>query len=76
MSWNGATGITHFIVYAGDNEKSLKTIGLTRRNSFETKVMVPSGAKVAKLAAVWNEENHKSPQLRKSSIVHIVCWER
>jgi hypothetical protein len=36
VSWNGATDVNGWAVFAGDNEKDMKSVGMARKQGFET----------------------------------------
>ena len=71
VSWNGGTDITSFVVYFGDDAKSLKISGVAERKGFETKFVVPIGAKAVQVAAIWESDGQKATGSRRSNVVHI-----
>jgi len=42
MSWNGATGITSWEIFAGESEHDLKIVGMVKSMGFETMFEIPS----------------------------------
>jgi hypothetical protein len=52
VSWNGATGIVDYLVYAGQVENNLEQIGRVQKQGFETKFVIPAGSKVVQVGAV------------------------
>lgn len=66
VSWNGATDVEKYRVYAGGNANSLKLLGDVDKKGFETKFSLPSGIKVVQVAAI-----QAGKVIRKSAIVHV-----
>ena len=66
MSWNGATDVTSWQVYAGDTEVTLTSVGAPPRGGFETVYELPQGTKFVQVAA-----NGGGNTLRNSSVVAI-----
>ncbi len=52
VSWNGATGVTSWRLFAGDLEEALGEVSDTPRAGFETAVELPDGAAVVVLTAL------------------------
>lgn len=53
VSWNGATDISSWAVYAGENRESLMSVGVAERMGFET-VFSLEGASCVQLGAIRN----------------------
>ena len=52
VSWNGATGVTDYAVYAGSKKDDLQEEGKVARRGFETEFVVPQSAKYVQVAAI------------------------
>ncbi|CAL5867109.1 uncharacterized protein PFLUO_LOCUS1321 [Penicillium psychrofluorescens] len=65
VSWNGATDVTLYEVYAGADIKSLQSLGKIERKGFETKFSLPVGSHVVQVAAV------KDGEAKKSEVIHV-----
>ena len=68
VSWNGATDVTSWVVYAGSSNSSLKAVGRAYKMGFETEFPIPQGAKFAQVGAV---ENNGSSVVRVSEVVKV-----
>jgi hypothetical protein len=55
VSWNGATDISSWAVYAGDDRENLKSVGVTKKKGFET-VFDLEGANCVQLGAIRGGE--------------------
>jgi hypothetical protein len=66
VSWNGATDVEKYRVYAGSDAISLKLLGSVDKKGFETKFSLPSGIKFVQVAAI-----QAGKIIRKSAIVHV-----
>jgi hypothetical protein len=66
VSWNGATDVEQYRVYAGSDANSLKLLGDFEKKGFETKFSLPNGIKVVEVAAI-----QAGRIVRKSGIVHV-----
>jgi hypothetical protein len=55
VSWNGATDISSWAVYAGDDRENLKSFGVTKKKGFET-VFDLEGANCVQLGAIRGGE--------------------
>ena len=62
VSWNGATDITGWAVFAGKNERSLKLVGVAKKKAFETVFEMKKG-KCVQLGAIRDGEI-----IRKSNV--------
>lgn len=65
VSWNGATDVTGYTVYAGNSENSLKFIGNFEKKGFETEFTLPE-AKAVQVGAI--EEGR---EVERSNVVFI-----
>lgn len=52
VSWNGATDVIKYNVYAGKTESTLESIGFVAKKGFETEFVVPSDARFVQVAAI------------------------
>jgi hypothetical protein len=68
VSWNGATEVTEWVVYAGKTNGSLAAVGRARKAGFETQFVVPEGAAFLQVGAVENEGREV---VRRSEIVAV-----
>lgn len=66
VSWNGATDVEKYRVYAGSDANSLKLLGDIDKKGFETKFSLPKGIKAVEVAAI-----QAGKIIRKSEIVHV-----
>ena len=64
VSWNGATDVSEWSVYAGLNSSNLELVGCARKKSFETVFDVQPGATNLQVGAVRNGK-----EIRKSNVV-------
>lgn len=55
VSWNGATDISAWAVFAGDDKESLKSVGIAKKKGFET-VFDLENAKCVQLGAIRDGE--------------------
>lgn len=46
MSWNGATDVTRWEIFAGPSAGSLQSVGFADKSGFETSFVIPSGGSV------------------------------
>ena len=44
VSWNGATGVEGWVIYAGDSKHSLKAVKEVKKHGFETLTTIPQAA--------------------------------
>lgn len=51
-SWNGATAVTHWLVYGGPSRSDLSPIGTAAKAGFETEIALPSRPKYVAVAAL------------------------
>lgn len=63
VSWNGATDVTGWTVYIGQQSSQLTSVGVAARQGFETVFDVPDAAKYVQVAAVQG-----GTEVRKSKI--------
>ena len=68
VSWNGATDVTDWIVYAGVTKDSLTAIGRAMKSGFETAFVVPNEAAFVQVGAV---ENSCGDVVRLSKVVSV-----
>ena len=66
MSWNGATGITSWEVFAGDNDTDLQPVGTVKSMGFETMLQIGDSGDVVKVAAFRD-----GVLLRNSTVVAV-----
>ncbi|OOQ88727.1 hypothetical protein PEBR_11193 [Penicillium brasilianum] len=66
VSWNGATDVEQYRVYAGSDKNSLKLLGQFEKKGFETQFSLPNGIKVVEVAAI-----QAGKIIRKSGVVHV-----
>ncbi|KAJ5771883.1 hypothetical protein N7520_002412 [Penicillium odoratum] len=66
VSWNGATDVEKYEVYAGDSANSLRSLGEVEKKGFETQFSLPAGTKVVQVGAVQSGR-----VVRKSNVVHV-----
>ncbi|KAF2096208.1 hypothetical protein NA57DRAFT_78976 [Rhizodiscina lignyota] len=52
VSWNGATDVEEYKVYAGDSKTDLKEVGEVLKRGFETVFSLPAGVKFVSVGAV------------------------
>ena len=64
MSWNGATNVAGWRVYAGSSPTALRYVMSVSKNSFESKAAIPA----AKYVQVQAVDSHHNP-IRSSSVV-------
>jgi hypothetical protein len=69
VSWNGATNVTAWEVYAGSSNTTLKPVGTAAKAGFETEFVVPAGAAFVQVGAIENGNN--GTVVRKSNIVAV-----
>jgi hypothetical protein len=73
VSWNGATDVTRWLVYAGmsnaNANATLKAVGSVRKEGFETEFVVPQGAAFVQVGAVENDSQIDA--VRWSDVVAI-----
>jgi hypothetical protein len=75
VSWNGATDVTRWLVYAGTSNAdananaTLKAVGTVRKEGFETVFVVPQGATFVQVGAVENDSQRDA--VRWSDVVAI-----
>jgi hypothetical protein len=71
VSWNGATDVTRWLVYAGTSNANAtpKSVGTVRKEGFETEFVVPPGAAFVQVGAV--ENNSQIGAVRWSDVVAI-----
>jgi hypothetical protein len=55
VSWNGATDISSWAIYAGDDRESLKSVGVVKKQGFET-VFDLENANCVQLGAIRNDK--------------------
>ncbi|KEF59332.1 uncharacterized protein A1O9_04176 [Exophiala aquamarina CBS 119918] len=68
VSWNGATDVTDWVVYAGATENSLEMVGHAKKAGFETQFAVPSDAAFIQVGAV---EKKGKEVIRRSEVVAV-----
>ena len=68
VSWNGATDVTGWLVYAGTSNATLKAAGTAKKEGFETEFVVPQGAAFVQVGAV---ENDGRDVVRRSEVVAV-----
>jgi hypothetical protein len=68
VSWNGATEVTEWVVYAGKKDGSLAAVGRARKTGLETQCVVPERAAFLQVEAV---ESGASEVLRRWEIVAV-----
>ena len=56
-SWNGATDIDHWTVFAGSEPAGLQPVGSQRWSGFETTIVVNSDGPVFQVAAIDRHGN-------------------
>ncbi|KAJ5688982.1 hypothetical protein N7462_003374 [Penicillium macrosclerotiorum] len=66
VSWNGATDVDKYQVYAGKSSNSLKSLGQIDKKGFETKFSLPEDVSVVQVAAI-----QAGKVVRKSNIAHV-----
>ncbi|KAJ5116696.1 hypothetical protein N7456_001044 [Penicillium angulare] len=66
VSWNGATDVEKYEVFAGSSASKLKSLGEIEKKGFETQFTLPGGTKVVQVAAIQSGR-----AVRKSEIVHV-----
>ncbi|KIW91154.1 uncharacterized protein Z519_08049 [Cladophialophora bantiana CBS 173.52] len=66
VSWNGATDVTAWMVYAGATNNSLNAVGRAMKFGFETEFAVPNDAMFVQVGAI---ENTGNTVVRKSRVV-------
>lgn len=66
VSWNGATGVTDWAVYVGQENSSLNCVGVAERKGFETTFAVPANVAYIQVAAV-----QEGSEVRRSNVVQI-----
>lgn len=64
MSWNGATEVAGWVVYAGAKDTEVSKVGVAEKKGFETVFDVPVGDGYLQVAAVQGGE-----EVRKSNVV-------
>ena len=62
VSWNGATDIQGYAVYAGDNRESLKSVGIAKKRGFET-VFDLEDANCVQLGAIRDGETIRASNI-------------
>lgn len=70
VSWNGATDVTEWLVYAGKTNATLAEVGTVGRQGFETEFVVPKDAAFVQVGAI---ENNSGVVSRKSQVVAAGC---
>ncbi|KEF56327.1 uncharacterized protein A1O9_07908 [Exophiala aquamarina CBS 119918] len=68
VSWNGATDVTAWMVYAGATNASLKALGRAMKSGFETEFVIPNDAAFVQVGAIENNGNNV---VRKSQVVAV-----
>ncbi|OQU96530.1 hypothetical protein CLAIMM_02601 [Cladophialophora immunda] len=68
VSWNGATDVTDWVVYAGSSKTSLKPVAQVKKAAFETQFVVPAGAAFVQVGAM---ENGGNAVVRTSKVVAV-----
>lgn len=71
VSWNGATDVEGWNVYAGSSAKALKKVGMVGRMGFETQFVVPAGSKYVQVGAVMGPRAVSGKGERKSAVVAV-----
>lgn len=66
MSWNGATDVTSWQVYAGDSETTLTPVGTPPKSGFETIFELPPRSNFVQVSAYGGNN-----ALRNSSVVPV-----
>ena len=66
VSWNGATEVSAWNVYAGKEDEGLRNVGTAMKQGFETVFEIPSGAEIVQVAAV-----QVGAEVRKSNTVLV-----
>lgn len=52
MSWNGATDVTAYVVYAGSRNDDLQEVGKVEKKGFETEFVTPKHVKFVQVVAI------------------------
>jgi hypothetical protein len=66
VSWNGATDVTGWAVYVGQDSGDLACMGIAERKGFETVFAVPQDATYIQVAAI-----QEGSEVRKSNVVKV-----
>jgi hypothetical protein len=66
-SWNGATGVSHWLIHAGARPHELHPVGIAARRGFETVIPVPSHHRYVRATAL-DTAGHA---LRSSAVVRL-----
>lgn len=66
MSWNGATDVTKWAVYAGPSETGLRKVGTVDKRGFESSFGLKGNASWVQVAALQDGE-----VVRKSRVVRV-----
>jgi hypothetical protein len=66
VSWNGATEVVGWVVYAGTDSGKLECVGVAARKGFETSFDVPAAASSLQVAAVQGGR-----EIRRSNLVSV-----
>ncbi|KAJ5715376.1 uncharacterized protein N7483_012557 [Penicillium malachiteum] len=66
VSWNGATDVEGYKVYAGSSAVSLRLLGQIEKKGFETQFSLPTDTKVVQVAAVKSGR-----AVSKSEVVYV-----
>jgi hypothetical protein len=66
VSWNGATDVTGWAVYVGQDSGDLAYMGIAERKGFETVFAVPQDATYIQVAAI-----QEGSEVRKSNVVKV-----
>ena len=67
VSWNGATDVQAYIVYAGADKERLAKLGTVRKAGFETKFVIPADSEVVQVSAIQRNRDEG----RRSNIVCV-----
>lgn len=68
VSWNGATDVTDWVVYAGVTADSLEIVGHAEKAGFETRFAIPGDAAFVQVGAI---ENKGKDVIRRSDVVAV-----
>ena len=68
VSWNGATDVTDWLIFAGSTNTTLQVIGKVRKMGFETEFVVPEWATFVQVGAL---ERHSNITTEISSVVAV-----
>lgn len=70
VSWNGATNVKYYVLYAGHKKGAMKPIGIFEKLGFETEFNIPQIYENA-LMQVGAIEDGDTGVVRKSEVVRL-----